>query len=576
MNEPKLSVVLYGELDPHFGSIKQALSDLPKVVNQLKVACLLYDRVIINTNAFNEHCLTLPALEQLKPFVQSGVLWTTGNQAGESPADFIARRIEKYSQEATMPFFTNSILKKTIDRFAKIAPSSFEVYRSPNIQSISATKNLQVNLMHYFDQHRLNTTPYQKISERLNDMHSEGRFSKQELFALMLHQKNMFDYTNLQTTALLIQAEYMNQGARHKSQSQIDIFSGEMAHRLESVKDLMHQNRFNTSRRKLTHAHFLFFQKNPYIQTLLKIPVQQLFQISQAADWQVIRQHIQKELSVPNINPPSIYIEDKIEKTSRFLQAEAEIGATSFEPWTRYTIASSGIQGQYPAQNQPQNCLLLNHATRKLINTVNHKTVELSQLDMDYLILATQCTTGENLRSLFIQYKIESEILQSRGCQLWINQAKRRAQNEDLYLSLYDKVEKGLQKVQRQLAKIDCTLYQLTHYYGLKSLTNNIGYTLLIKHTLISPLTEQQHFFDQENQLLGKNKIQLVIYHTLKEKFPFFVSNRQLCDTVLQQCFRTLSTTQISRNIYKINQKLKSAGSPTIIISDTQGCYRML
>ncbi len=71
MNKEKICT--YNELDNYTGSISQNIADLPRLVSELKLACLLYDRVILHSNNIMEHRLTLPACEILSPFVKTGV-----------------------------------------------------------------------------------------------------------------------------------------------------------------------------------------------------------------------------------------------------------------------------------------------------------------------------------------------------------------------------------------------------------------------------------------------------------------------------------------------------------------------
>ncbi len=62
---------LYSELDPFTGETPFKINQLDELVRNLKLACLLYDRVIVNTNVLLGHPLCLPAFQKLRSFVQS-------------------------------------------------------------------------------------------------------------------------------------------------------------------------------------------------------------------------------------------------------------------------------------------------------------------------------------------------------------------------------------------------------------------------------------------------------------------------------------------------------------------------
>lgn len=93
--DKRVDVCFYQELDPMSGSIPQERASLDRLIKQLRFACLFYDAVILPPNCLIEHALALPAFEDLRPFVQAGVLGSSVDPTQGSPMDVIGGRIQQ-------------------------------------------------------------------------------------------------------------------------------------------------------------------------------------------------------------------------------------------------------------------------------------------------------------------------------------------------------------------------------------------------------------------------------------------------------------------------------------------------
>jgi len=101
------SVCLYSELEPYSGSISNNLSDLPRLIWDLKLACLFYDVVVVHRRNILEHRLTLPAFEILALFVKCGQLWTSANESDRLPEDYVEQKAQQFEN-----FFAEAMSKK--------------------------------------------------------------------------------------------------------------------------------------------------------------------------------------------------------------------------------------------------------------------------------------------------------------------------------------------------------------------------------------------------------------------------------------------------------------------------------
>jgi len=87
---------LYSELEHYSGTISHHSSDLPRLIRELKLACLFYDQVIIHDGNLLEHRLTLPAFETLAPFVHAGRLWISADYSAPSPLKHFLTQAELF------------------------------------------------------------------------------------------------------------------------------------------------------------------------------------------------------------------------------------------------------------------------------------------------------------------------------------------------------------------------------------------------------------------------------------------------------------------------------------------------
>lgn len=65
---------LYAELDSISGSISQTEMDFKRLMNDLKLACLLYDEVYVSNSVFLHKLLNLKEFSDIKFFAEKGVI----------------------------------------------------------------------------------------------------------------------------------------------------------------------------------------------------------------------------------------------------------------------------------------------------------------------------------------------------------------------------------------------------------------------------------------------------------------------------------------------------------------------
>ena len=121
-----MRVTYYGELDPFSGSVAQGQADLVRAVDDLQLALLFSDVVIVPPGNLLEHALTLPAFEARAPFVAAGRLTTTTDPSSSGPHALIDERVDVYLEERARGSTTTPML----GRPPKAKPLTIRRHRS--------------------------------------------------------------------------------------------------------------------------------------------------------------------------------------------------------------------------------------------------------------------------------------------------------------------------------------------------------------------------------------------------------------------------------------------------------------
>lgn len=281
---------LFSELDPFTGEIPFQTSQLEMLTNSLKLACLLYDRVIVNSNVLLEHPLCLPAFQKLKPFVQTGVLWTTNSRPQDSMEQFIQTQAKRVLRETNRTQAEQ--VEKMLEAWLVLAPRQWPMTRNASQQVDSATHNILHNLQTLKLFAPSGTQGLHRMLDKVQAMQEERRFARDELFALLNNQRGTLHKWDSAQIAMVVQGEYISQGTQNKGGTKIRLFGGRFAQRMH------HQQRLFAAGMPLLDFHTKAAISNALQVTsyplarIISLPTDALFDFSQSPEWKQWRQAV--------------------------------------------------------------------------------------------------------------------------------------------------------------------------------------------------------------------------------------------------------------------------------------------
>lgn len=297
---------LFSELDPFTGEIPFRNNLLETITSNLKLVCLLYDRVIVNSNVLLGHPLCLPAFQKLKPFVQTGVLWTTNGKPQEGMEAFLLMQARRVLRDAN-PKQAEQI-EKMLDIWLSLAPAQWSMTRNAGRQVTSATHNILHNLQSL---HLFASSGKQALHRMLNATHqmqADQRFAREELFVLLGNMRGVLHHKDMAQMAMVVQGEYISQGTQHKGEETISLYGGNFAQRMYRQQHLfsagMPRLDFYT---QASISQALQTVGYPY-QRILSLPTDGLFEFSQSPEWKHWRQTVLtlQAQAKPPIFPPRL------------------------------------------------------------------------------------------------------------------------------------------------------------------------------------------------------------------------------------------------------------------------------
>ena len=285
---------LYAEIDPYTGSIAQSKSALKALLIDLKIACLLYDSVIVQTSVFFEHTLCLPAFIHLAPFVESGVLWASTKNSKIPPEAFILKRAEKYFGQDLNRGISKTAsekLKHHLDVWSSIAPPQWQHTRQMQNQIQSATDNILSN----FEKLSLSKQgEYCKalLSEFFLMMQEDQVFDRNQSLAKIGSMRELVTQQELSLFYLIVQGEYTLQGSSCNN-TPISLYPGRFIKIIQQNSVFIRESApipveldiIEKAKVRLNHCGFSFSK-------ILNMPVDRLFQLSQSKEWKLWRNYL--------------------------------------------------------------------------------------------------------------------------------------------------------------------------------------------------------------------------------------------------------------------------------------------
>jgi len=288
------TVCLYGELDPVSGSIPQHISAVNQVVRQLKIACLCYDQVIVNTSAIFEHSLILPTFEHLYPFVKSGYLWTSTSANDALPIYYLHQRAERIFGEPAQRGIAAKRwghIHPLLERWQHIVPEQWSLYRNISGQIKNASSNVHQYITQLTIAESMGDYLQKSLLHRLEEQIVAGVFDRDALLAYLGSLRQQAKQSELATMSLLIQAEYMIQGTANKSE-EIVLYPGVFAQRVLKQQALLQTRDFPIDMTTIPLIKQGMQQCGMALDNLLSWPIQALYDLASSSEWQQWRAYV--------------------------------------------------------------------------------------------------------------------------------------------------------------------------------------------------------------------------------------------------------------------------------------------
>ena len=289
------TICLFSELDPFTGEISFNIKNLEKTTKRLKLACLLYDQVIVNSNVLLTHPLCLPAFQKLKPFVQSGVLWTTSGTPNEGIEAFLLTQAKRVLQNANSDQVTQ--VDRMLEAWLSLTPKNWQMTRNAKKQVANATHNIAHNLQTLHLYAPSSRQALHRILDKTYQMQAEQRFSREELFALLSNMRGLIHNYDMAQIAMIVQGEYISQGTQNKGNDIISLYGSHLygsgfAHRIHRQRHLFSAGMPHLDFYTESSIHCALQFSNYSLEKILALPTNGLYEFSQSLEWKQWRESV--------------------------------------------------------------------------------------------------------------------------------------------------------------------------------------------------------------------------------------------------------------------------------------------
>ena len=535
-----MSVCLYSKLEPYSGSISHNPSDFPRLIWDLKFACLFYDVVVVHRRNILEHPLTLPAFERLALFVKCGQLWTSANEYDGSPENYLGQKTQK-----SKDFFNRGYVKKISavdkneERWLHIIPDEWRIRRNANQQAAWVLKNIDDSLSKYKDNKFL--YPLLDVVQR---MRSDNDFNKEKTLAILGNLRGKLYPADLSEIANLIQTQFIRAGAKFNHDAVI--YPGN----LYQVKKRMKSMGFN-------------------LNELINLPVPSLFGIVQSPQWLIIRNALLNNTLNIEIQQEIYSIFNIPKQVKKPLPPEAPIFFMP-SPWA---LVSQSLLGtaHVAAKNEVGKIFILDLDSRVLYdkNSPNSKA-ELSPQQTNLLsILVIAGKLGLPVE-LIKQLLMELDALKEE--EKWESQAELNPDYDDSFFLLRNRIDKFKSNINKKLKQLGLRIggEKGKGIWYLEIDNSDQDFVIKLSNTVWG------EFFDKKETNYtpqGLSKQSKLIWHCLWEYSPKYVHAKTLAK-MLEKQWNKKTQKQIYDAIYKLKKSLNN--EPWIIRHNRLGEYALM
>ncbi len=576
------SVCLYSELEPYSGSIRHDPSDLPRLIGDLKFACLFYDVVVLHHRNLWEHPLTLPALEILGPFVQNIQLWTGGNKSGDKPADYVDLKV----QEKFEAFLGKGYLKKRkavneiIDRCQRLTWSyDWNIPpRNGAEQAAYVLTNIVPYLSRFKDKRFRHLYPLLDFVER---MQANNAFKKEEIFARVGNLRGIVHFEVLSDIVRLIETEFLRAGVAFNEQA--DIYLRQSAQHLRNA----HFGSLPFAQSKLERVKTRMNSVGFNLDDLINLPVSTLFEIAQSEQWRTIRNALLNESfdadvqeEMRSVFSTHLSFPNKVEKLLNISCHFQEVDNSRPDlsplfmpsPWglvSQSLLGSARVAASLNL-NKASKTFILDLGSRVLYdeNLPNSK-VELTEGQTNLLSILVDAgesgLTVEHIKQLCL----ELDLITWKTLK-WESQAKLELERGESFFLLRDKVYHLKQSLKNKLKPLGLRIAGEKGKWYLENDSSDQDFLVNLSSTGLEECFEQK---ERQEPPKALSKQSQTIWDCLSKESPNYVHAKRLAEVFEEEGFGNTQK-QISDAINKLKQRLKN--EPWMIKASSMGEYALV
>jgi hypothetical protein len=533
------SVCLYSELEPYSGSISHNPSDLPRLIRHLIYACLFYDVVVVHRRNVLEHPLTLPAFEILKPFVQSGQLWTSANEFDALPENYLEQKAQELKD-----FFNSDYLKKISavndleERWLNIIPAKWKITRNANEQAKWVLKNIN----HYLYKYKNNKL----LFPLLDAVENMQEFDKEITLAILGNLRDKVDLVDLSEIANLIQTQFIRAGAKFNNNAVI--YPGN----LYLVKERMKDMGLNLDR------------------LINNLSVSSLFEIAQSKQWPIIRNALLNNILHKEIQQEIYSIFNTKQSFSKQVEkvlAEASIFMPS--PWA--LVSQSLLGTAHVAKDEVDKIFILDLASCVLYekNSAN-SPVKLGQQQTNLLsILVIAGKLGLIVDAHLKQWLIEVDAFKEKKLK-WKSQAELNRKYDDKFFELRNRIDGLKRDINKKLKPLGLKINNKNGRWYLETDNSDQEFIIKLSNSAWGEFFEKKEINYTPQGLSKQSKL---IWQCLWEFSPQYVHAEKLAKK-LEKKWNKTTQKQIYDAIYKLRKCLNN--EPWIIRHNRSGEYALM
>lgn len=575
-------ICLFGDLDPYTGTYLQTKDTIKPLVQDLKSACLMYDKVVVNRNVFFEHALTLPAFEHLSVFTKSGILWTISANDNASPTKHVLIQAQElYGEQLNKGISkpsTDKILR-IIERWQAISPTHWQPGSLTTLQQSHVTENIITNLQNLPNLSKQAKSAQRQLIELSTLMQQNNIFNRNQIMARIGAMRGLLAANELIQFALIIEEGYLNLQTINKTKLLIILYPGKYAQYLHKHYSTFQTQQFPNDFNTFDRIRYWLFQSGFPLDQLSSFQSEDVFYLSQLSEWKQWRHYLASE----KVSFESIKEIKALKKTKKTLLEILPVLVKNIErvdmsqtnplptlliPDAWY-VSGVGLFGNLSTtENGAATYLVSIDLNTKKLEFLNNIII-LERFGITLFSLMASISNQGLSIEIIKQLDIELDLLKRHYSNQWQSQSAACKEQD---MARLNRINVSKNRLQKKLKKIGLAITVQSGFgiWQLVCISNHQPVTLQLKENGYIHTNSVTH-----NQLpsepKGLTRTQNKLWKFLIMRHGEFVSSQAIA---LEVDKPAASNKQISDTIYRLNKRLQTTAYT--ILRNYQGSYCLI